>query len=105
MIDCPESKDTDVDRFALAVIENAKTESMTLPGKGLPETFALIVGVNNAGEFRVPTAGPLPAFVTYPSKCKIDLYLQIKDMPYIHAQTYEIDATIPSKMKVVPKYA
>jgi len=70
----------------------------------LPEIFALIVTVKDSEVLRIPTAGPYPAFIEYPSKFKVDLYFQIKDMPYAHAQTYDIDAPAWDKVKVVPKH-
>jgi hypothetical protein len=105
LVDSINGDKTDTDRFALAVIEKTKTDKMDLSGKGLPETFALIIAVKKSEGFRLPTAGPLPAFIGYECKFKIELYFKIKDTPYTHAQTYEIDATQRGKITVTPKYA
>jgi hypothetical protein len=101
LIDHANEETSDDVRFVRALVEHARREDvMWLSGKGLPETFALIVTVKGLDDLHIPTTGPHPAFIRYPCKFKMYLYFEVKDRPYTHAATYEIEATAWDKVRV-----
>jgi hypothetical protein len=78
------------DRFATGVVEevNEAHSYLELYGKGVPQTFAVFFTVEDTRFLYFPTR--THHSLTLPATFHIELYLEVKDLPLLPIETYQL---------------